>query len=177
MGFGKSQPPSPGQTDSEPDTSNVSNDANQAKSPPVPNRKFQEKWISLYPWLVYDAENNLMKCSVCLNAKKTNKWPICFRHIRTQLTYWISAFQDKRPEEFIWVRSFDLSIIKSSWNPEYVNGAKVKVNDFENILLNTEIRYIPDSWNIKNALCFVKFVSRLLYIENGNRFMLSTKNK
>ena len=32
MGFGKSQPPSPGQTDSEPDTSNVSNDANQAKS-------------------------------------------------------------------------------------------------------------------------------------------------
>jgi len=79
MGFGKSQPPSPGQTDSEPDTSNVSNDANQAKSPPVPtspvpNRKFQEKWISLYPWLVYDAENNLMKCSVCLNAKKTNSF-------------------------------------------------------------------------------------------------------
>ena len=123
MGFGKSQPPSLGQTDSEPDTSNVSNDANQVKSPPiptppVPNRKFQENWISLYPWLVYDAENNLMKCSVCLNAKKTNKWPISFSHIRTQLTYWISALQDKRPEEFIWVRSFDRSIIKSSWNPE-----------------------------------------------------------
>ena len=33
------------------------------------------------------------------------------------MAYWISAFQDKRPEEFIWVRSFDLSIIKSSWNP------------------------------------------------------------
>ena len=34
MGFGKYQPPSPGQTDSEPDTSffNVSNDANQTKS-------------------------------------------------------------------------------------------------------------------------------------------------
>ena len=32
MGFGKSQSPSPGQTDSEPDTSNVSNNANQAKS-------------------------------------------------------------------------------------------------------------------------------------------------
>jgi hypothetical protein len=52
MGFGKSHPPS--QIDSEPDTSNVSNDANQAKSPPVPtppvpNRKFQEKGISLYP--------------------------------------------------------------------------------------------------------------------------------
>ena len=79
MGFGKSQPLSLSQTDSEPDTSNVSNDANQAKSPPVPtspvpNRKFQEKWISLYPWLVYDAENNLMKCSVCLNAKKTNSF-------------------------------------------------------------------------------------------------------
>ena len=60
MGFGKSRPPSPGQTDSEADTSNVSNDANQAKSPPVPappvpNRKFQEKWISLYPWLVHRA--------------------------------------------------------------------------------------------------------------------------
>ena len=32
----ESLPPSPGQTDSEPDTSNVSNDANQAKSPPCP---------------------------------------------------------------------------------------------------------------------------------------------
>ena len=51
------------------------------------------------------------------------------------------------------------------------------VNEFEKILLNTEIRYIPDSWNIKNALCFIKFVSRCLYIEDGNRFMLSTKNK
>ena len=30
---------------------------------------------------------------------------------------WISAFQDKRPGEFIWVRSFDRSIIKFSWNP------------------------------------------------------------
>ena len=39
MGFGKSRPPSPGQTDSEADTSNVSNDANQAKSPPVPNHR------------------------------------------------------------------------------------------------------------------------------------------
>ena len=80
MGFAKSQPLSPGQTDSEPATSNVSNDAmNQAKSPPVPtpavpNRKFQEKWISLYLWLVYDAENNIMKCSVCRNAKKTNSF-------------------------------------------------------------------------------------------------------
>ena len=52
--------PVPVRFDSEPDTSNVSNDANQAKSPPVPtppvpNHKFQEKWISLYPWLVHRA--------------------------------------------------------------------------------------------------------------------------
>ena len=36
---------------------------------------------------------------------------------RTQLTYWISAFQDKRPDEFIWVMSFNLSIIKIQLKP------------------------------------------------------------
>ena len=57
-------------------------------------------------------------------------------------------------------------------NLKYViaSGAKIKVNAFKNILLNTEIRSNLPSGNIKNALCIIKFALRYLHIEEGSMF-------
>ena len=34
------------------------------------NRGFQEPWLRLFPWLVYDKEDNIMRCSLCVKHKK-----------------------------------------------------------------------------------------------------------
>jgi hypothetical protein len=35
---------------------------------------FQEEWLEIYKWLVYDSSKNLMFCSLCKSHKKLNKF-------------------------------------------------------------------------------------------------------
>ena len=41
------------------------------------NRKtgvFQQEWLRIYPWLVYDASKKLMFCSICKAHKMSNRF-------------------------------------------------------------------------------------------------------
>jgi hypothetical protein len=46
-----------------------------------------------------------------------------------------------------------------------------------NILLSTEISWLPHSPSIKDCLCLIKYVLRCLYIEDDNRFIFLTEIK
>jgi len=35
---------------------------------------FQEEWLEIYKWLIYDGSKNLMFCSLCKSHKKLNKF-------------------------------------------------------------------------------------------------------
>ena len=41
------------------------------------NRKtgvFQQEWLKIYPWLIYDASKKLMFCSICKAHKMSNRF-------------------------------------------------------------------------------------------------------
>ena len=44
-----------------------------------------------------------------------------------------------------------------------------------NISLNTEICWLPHTPRINDCICLIEFVLRSIYIDDGNRFMLSTE--
>ena len=46
-----------------------------------------------------------------------------------------------------------------------------------NILLSTEISWLPNFPSIKDCLCWIKYVLRCLYIEDDNRFIFLTEIK
>ena len=54
----------------------VSDDHDNTPDPdtakPATQRKFQEKWLKLYPWLTADESRTAMKCKLCIEQKKRN---------------------------------------------------------------------------------------------------------
>ena len=80
--------PSEGATN-EPESENITDqtdpekqnsDENNNTAPPtsteltkkVVKRNFREKWLSMYPWLEYDSEKQLMTCKICKERGRKN---------------------------------------------------------------------------------------------------------
>ena len=46
-------------------------------------KRFQNKWLSDFPWLLYDSEKNSMTCSLCIKHKKHNSFTDINKNFRT----------------------------------------------------------------------------------------------
>ena len=58
------------------------NEADTCETKNAPS-KFQPKWCSLYHWLKYDSERNLMLCKLCRDLKFTNAMWLCTSNFNT----------------------------------------------------------------------------------------------
>ena len=115
------------------------------------SRKFQHKWLVLYPWLKYTNESNLMTCRVCINAGRKNMFTEGSKNFKT------SALSDHQ-------KSNDHQtalIIPKLQNDMTQAHNKAQSDQEKGAIVGLKIIY----WLVKETLPLVKFKSLVAFLK------------